>query len=155
MKDQLAKNELPPGAGVREIFQTVTGSPPVTDYLATRLQYVADLLAALGRAPESTCLVWREAASGIRQERVGAEVVVGRQPGGGLAFAEDDLLSRRHFSIRVDGSDFLLEDLQSRNGTAVNTSENRIRQRVLCDGDLIYAGRHIFVFLNPAGSDRS
>lgn len=154
MKEKSGDDAIPPGGELREIFQTVSGSPPPADHLVTRLQYVADLVGALGRAPAGPCLVWRESASVVRHARVGAELVVGRKPEAGLAFADDDLLSRRHFLIRAGGAACILDDLQSRNGTAVNTSEHRVREKVLRDGDLIYAGRHIFAFLNPADSGR-
>ena len=144
-------DEFPPDAELREIFQTVSGVPPASDQVVTRLQYVADMLAALGRQPAGPILAWRESDGSVRQVQIGCELIVGRQTGEpGLSLAGDDLLSRRHFAVRAISATGTLEDLASRNGTAINTSENRIRQTTLCDGDLIYAGRHIFVYLNPA-----
>ncbi len=143
-------NEFPPAAELREIFKTVSGVPPAGDHVATQLQYVADMLAALDRLPAEPILAWREGGDTVRHIPIGREILVGRQTGdSGLCLAGDDLLSRRHFAIRTTGAICALEDLASRNGTAINTSENRIRHTTLCDGDLIYAGRHIFVYLNP------
>jgi hypothetical protein len=142
---------IPPPAELREIFQTVSGGAPAADLFATRLQYVADLIAALGPLPQEPVLAWREAGNSARHARIGRKLVVGRQTGdSGLSLAGDDQLSRRHFALRTQGANCALQDLDSRNGTAINASENRIRKHSLCDGDLIYAGRHIFVYLNPA-----
>ena len=71
-------------------------------------------------------------------------LVVGRDPGadvhGGSA-----RLSRRHFDIQPGDAGFELGDLGSLNGTRVNGS--RVTRRILRDGDLIEAGRLIFVYL--------
>jgi pSer/pThr/pTyr-binding forkhead associated (FHA) protein len=114
------------------------------------LHYAAEFMAGLGGLPGGPVLAWRDAAGCVRHTDIASELVVGRRPGEGLTFAEDDLLSRRHFRICHDGTACALEDLNSRNGTTVNSSENRIRRTTLRDGDLIYAGRQILVYLNPA-----
>lgn len=142
--------EAIPPAELREIFQTVSGSVPAGDELARRLHYVAEVMAGLGATSGGPVLAWRDAGGGIRHADIASELVVGRRAGESLNFAEDDLLSRRHLRICNDGSTCALEDLNSRNGTSLNSSENRIRQATLRDGDLIYAGRQILVFLNPA-----
>jgi len=144
------KPEYPSAAELREILPTVIGAGAAGDPFATRLQYVADLLAKLGRLPAEPVLAWRETNGAVRHIAIGQELVVGRNTNAsGLSLAEDELLSRSHFVIRTEGPLGTLEDLASRNGTAVNTSENRATTAKLCDGDLIYAGRHIFVYLNP------
>ncbi|MCR4317249.1 MAG: HD domain-containing protein [Planctomycetes bacterium] len=50
----------------------------------------------------------------------------------------DDGISRRHFAIRSIGNSFLIEDLQSSNGTFVNGK--RIRSKILRTGDEIHIG---------------
>lgn len=57
----------------------------------------------------------------------------------------DAALSRRHFSILKEAGGFRLRDLGSRNGTFVN--EERIRDCVLKERDLVKAGRSHFVFM--------
>jgi FHA domain len=56
----------------------------------------------------------------------------------------DPSVSRQHATIVVRAGAFVLEDLRSQNGTFVNGE--RIRQRVLCDGDRIGIGEAAFVF---------
>ena len=56
----------------------------------------------------------------------------------------DPSVSRQHATIVVRSGAFVLEDLQSQNGTFVNGE--RIRQRVLCDGDRIGIGEAAFIF---------
>jgi hypothetical protein len=145
--------ERPSAAELREILPTVTGFSAAGDPFATRLQYVSDLVAELGTQLSKPILAWRDAGKAARHVPIGLELVVGRQTGeAGLSLPADDLLSRCHFVIRSDGPLGILEDLGSRNGTAINASNNRQNKTTLCDGDLIYAGRHIFVYLNPIRS---
>lgn len=57
---------------------------------------------------------------------------------------KDPKLSRIHCEIIKINSDFLLIDLQSQNGTKVNT--NNIHEVLLCDGDTIEIGRSKLIF---------
>ncbi len=69
---------------------------------------------------------------------VDACVVVGRALDCDIVL-DDERVSKRHFEILADGSDLLLTDLGSRNGTRVN---GRIQSDVqLRDGDVIELGR--------------
>jgi pSer/pThr/pTyr-binding forkhead associated (FHA) protein len=72
-------------------------------------------------------------------------VVVGRQAGCDLVL-EDPLLSRRHFRVSPAGEgDFILEDLDSKNSTYLNTK--RLAASVLLHyGDRIVAGRTVLRF---------
>jgi hypothetical protein len=149
MRDTPQPEAIPP-AELREIIQTVSGSIPAVDQLARRLHYVAEVMAGLGALPGGPVLAWRDIGGCVRHADIASELVVGRQAGDGLTFAEDELLSRHHFKVCYDGATCALEDLNSRNGTTVNSSEDRIRRATVRDGDLIYAGRQIFVYLNPA-----
>jgi DNA-binding winged helix-turn-helix (wHTH) protein len=47
------------------------------------------------------------------------ENVIGRDPGAGV-FVDDSTVSRRHARVTVSGSEAVLEDLSSKNGTTVN-----------------------------------
>jgi pSer/pThr/pTyr-binding forkhead associated (FHA) protein len=57
---------------------------------------------------------------------------------------DDPGASRQHAEIRRDGSDYVLVDLGSTNGTLVNNSP--VSQQVLQDGDRITIGRTVIEF---------
>jgi len=140
---------LPPANELRDAYRTLTGLPSPTDQLANRLQFIEDLLAGAKSLPDVPIIVWREPDHSLRHEVIGRELITGREAGrGGLTLADDKLLSRRHFAIRSEGEAWVLEDLKSRNGTAINRTENRVQSEILRDGDLIFAGNHVFVFMD-------
>ena len=60
---------------------------------------------------------------------------------------DDAALSRRHFLILREGKDYLLEDLNSRNGTFVDGQP--AKRTPLRHHDCIVAGRSVFVFSAP------
>ncbi len=60
------------------------------------------------------------------------------------AFVEDDALSRSHFLITNEGTEFCLIDLHSRNGTWVNGE--RVSAHKLHPHEIIAAGDSIFYF---------
>ena len=69
---------------------------------------------------------------------------IGRLPACDLC-VRDPHASRRHAEIRRVGSDWLLADLKSRNGTQVNGE--RAREHLLRHGDEIRIGEHSYMFL--------
>jgi hypothetical protein len=144
------KGATPPSAQeLRDACQTLSGMPASNSELATKLRYVAELLADAGPLPRFPLVVWREANQKVRHAVIQRPLVVGRAPGSaGLAFPEDRLLSREHFSLRVTEDGCLLRNLKSKNGTAINTANQSVGERLLRDGDLILAGNHIFAFLD-------
>lgn len=88
------------------------------------------------------------------------ETVLGRE-NGDIVFTDDPFLSRRHASVRIEGTSgldsakgmgagrrrFTLVDLGSSNGTAL-----RIRtEHRLAEGDLFRVGRHLFRFEATGG----
>src|SRR6266566_850357 len=134
---------------LRDACQTLSGMSASNSELASKLQYVANLLADAGLLPSSPVLVWRESDQTVRHAPIHDRLVVGRAPDpSGLAFPEDKLLSRHHFSIGITEEGCLLQNLNSKNGTAVNRAGETFPQRLLRDGDLILAGNHIFAFLD-------
>jgi len=143
-------SESPPSAEeLRAACQTLSGMPASNPELTAKLQFVAHLLADAGPLPSSAVLVWRESNQTVKHVPILDPLVVGRSPASpGLAFPEDKLLSRSHFSIRVTADGCLLQNLNSKNGTAVNRAGEAVPQRLLRDGDLILAGNHIFAFLD-------
>lgn len=148
----LSPESLPSPEQLREATQTLVGLPQPGEDLSRRLECVAALVAGAGPLPAAPVLLWREADNSVRHAVIGAELVVGRNTGqGGLTLGQDKTLSKRHFVIRNLANGCTLEDLQSRNGTAVNRPHQRIEWRVLRDGDLILAGDHTFAFLADGG----
>ena len=86
---------------------------------------------------------------GSRKERceIGdAPVIVGRN-GRAHVRVDDDGLSRRHFAILRDGEEYIIKDLNSRNGTWVDG--RRVLAEKLQHNDRILAGRTQFVFADP------
>jgi hypothetical protein len=129
--------------------QTLCGMPASNSDLAAKLQYVASLLADAEPLPSAPVLLWRESNQTVRHAVIHGTFVVGRAPElPGLAFPEDKLLSRSHFSVCVTEEGCLLRNLNSKNGTAVNRAGETTSQCLLLDGDLIFAGNHIFAFLD-------
>ncbi|NNK92477.1 MAG: DUF3662 domain-containing protein [Acidimicrobiia bacterium] len=72
-----------------------------------------------------------------------AEVIVGRDGSVDLVI-DDDLASRRHARLRSTERGWVLEDLESTNGTRVNGF--RTRAQLLTDGDNITIGATTFGF---------
>lgn len=61
---------------------------------------------------------------------------------------DDDNVSRRHAEIFREGNCVKLRDLDSTNGTFVNSQ--RVKESVLCDGDLILIGKVLFKFIRSS-----
>ena len=78
-------------------------------------------------AGQEACLIGRDAAADI--------------------LLEEPIVSSRHARIIPQGEAFLLVDLNSENGTYVNSK--RIKSLWLNDGDVITIGRHMMTFANP------
>src|SRR5579872_3373373 len=70
----------------------------------------------------------------------GGSVSLGRAASNDLSYPDDSGLSRQHFIIERVGSDLILRDLGSKNGTEVN-SQRVSGSSVLRPGDRIKAGR--------------
>jgi len=128
---------------------TLTETGEMPKELFKRLQYVAAIVADAGALFDEPLLLFRAPDKKVKYAKIGEELVVGREKPATLVFKEDLHLSRQHFRIRkgADGEHF--EDLTSSNGTFVNGI--RIESRELCDGDIIEAGRQVFVFLRRRG----
>jgi hypothetical protein len=70
-------------------------------------------------------------------------VVIGRLPECGVVLSDPNV-SRRHAEVRRQGSDVVVADLRSTNGTRVNGVP--VRERVLVDGDEISVGTTLIRF---------
>lgn len=71
--------------------------------------------------------------------RATESILVGRNTPRGLSIRDDLYLSREHFAVRSEGSNFRLIDIQSRNGTFLN-GQRVFSSAILCDGDVVRAG---------------
>jgi chromosome segregation ATPase len=80
------------------------------------------------------------------------EVTVGRNPGNTLR-VNNPSISRRHARFVLQGSEVVLHDLDSSNGSYVNG--NRIRSQALVDGDRVRIGEFPLDFVDEADSATS
>jgi predicted component of type VI protein secretion system len=81
-------------------------------------------------------------------ELAGESKTIGREPGNDIV-VENLLVSGYHARIDPAGKEFVLTDLQSKNGTFVNGE--RVTSTKLKNGDQILIGKHTLVFtLDPA-----
>jgi len=120
------------------------------DLLAARLEAAAALLGPLERQPVEASLVFaREVDAGVEAVPIGVGITVGRGSDCTICLPETAGLSRRHFAVRPEFGGWLLEDLASRNGTTVNALDEPVTRRMLRDGDLIFSGDAMFLFVNP------
>lgn len=74
-----------------------------------------------------------------------AECTIGRAPENGISVPDGSVSAKHARIVRTDDG-FLIEDLQSRNGTFVNGERVLDGQRKLADGDLIRVGKVIMTF---------
>ena len=83
---------------------------------------------------------------GMQYELVSDETLIGRNPTTHITLL-DEGISREHTMILYDQVDsaYLIEDLQSTNGTKVNGK--RVRSATLSDGDEIQIGHTRFRFV--------
>jgi DNA-binding winged helix-turn-helix (wHTH) protein len=85
-------------------------------------------------------VLWRDGQAGLSE----GEHVLGRDPDLVLFF-DSPSVSRRHALLRIAGSDAILQDLGSKNGTFIN--DRRIDSSVrLEDGDVVRIGSVEFTF---------
>jgi hypothetical protein len=73
-------------------------------------------------------------------------LTVGRNPASQL-FLDDVTVSRHHARVLRDAAGFLIEDLNSLNGTYVN--RRRVERHHLSDGDEVQIGKFKLSFLEP------
>ncbi|MEZ4704696.1 MAG: GGDEF domain-containing protein [Bdellovibrionota bacterium] len=82
---------------------------------------------------------------GKRYELVNQEKIVGRSMACEIRVNEDNV-SRQHARIYFNGTNYVVEDLNSTNGTFVNTK--KITTSVLTDGDLVMIGNTILKYIS-------
>lgn len=72
-----------------------------------------------------------------------AETSIGRLPDN-VVVIDNPAVSGHHARIFVDGADYVVEDLRSKNGTYVN--DKHVVRAALRDGDVLLVGKHRLVF---------
>lgn len=76
------------------------------------------------------------------------ELCIGRAPGQNDIVLAEDRVSRRHAVIKRSGKSFVIQDLDSANGTFVNGQ--RIKERVLADRDVVSIGNCNLIYEEQA-----
>ena len=95
--------------------------------------------AAFSNASRAYLVVHREEGPQTTEVASGAEVVIGRAADATITF-DDSRVSRRHALVRWADEKLTIEDLGSRNGTALNTKLLRGESAVVSAGDSIRIG---------------
>ena len=94
-------------------------------------------------------LVRRGALEGTQFQLLSTEQMAIGRSSDSKVFMDDVTVSRKHASIALVGTDWVLSDSGSLNGTYVN--KQRVTSTVLVDGDELQIGKFRFVFvLAPA-----
>jgi len=79
----------------------------------------------------------------VKRYPLGPIVTIGRLPDNAVVI-DNPAVSGHHACLSLDGSSFILEDLDSTNGTFVN--ERQITRHTLRNGDVIRIGKHALEF---------
>lgn len=79
----------------------------------------------------------------LKEYPTGVMVTIGRLPDN-VVIIDNPAVSSHHACVHRDGDQFIVEDLQSTNGTFVN--EKRVTRHTLRDGDVVLIGKHQIVF---------
>jgi pSer/pThr/pTyr-binding forkhead associated (FHA) protein len=74
---------------------------------------------------------------------IGSELTIGRLPDN-MVIIDNPAVSGHHARVFLEGNQFVLEDLQSKNGTYVN--EKHAVRATLKSGDVVLIGKHKLVF---------
>ena len=79
----------------------------------------------------------------LKECSVGLMATIGRLPDNTVVI-DNPAVSGHHACVFRDGDAYIVEDLQSTNGTFVN--EKRVTRRTLQNGDVVLVGKHTLVF---------
>ncbi|MGI5939591.1 MAG: FHA domain-containing protein [Thermoleophilia bacterium] len=105
-----------------------------------------------GQGAETITVLLIRAGGGREGETIPLDtdiLTIGRSPHSDI-FLDDVTVSRHHARVMRDDSGFVLEDLNSLNGTYVN--RKRIERHRLVERDELQIGKFKLVFLEPADS---
>jgi len=84
----------------------------------------------------------------LKECGLGLMATIGRLPDNNLVI-DNPAVSGHHACVFRDGDRFVVEDLESTNGTFVN--EQRVSRHTLHDGDVVAIGKHKLVFEQTGG----
>jgi chromosome segregation ATPase len=104
----------------------------------------------LGDVEPTRLLVRTQGETGIVQ-LLGRRTTLGRTPDNDMRI-DEDFISRHHAVVLLAGTNTVVEDLNSTNGTYVNGE--RINRRTLKEGDLVTLGKTEFRFVVKRPSDK-
>lgn len=108
-----------------------------------------------GGTPEATTVLLIRAGGGREGETIVLDtdvLTLGRSPHSDI-FLDDITVSRHHARVIRDEAGYLVEDLNSLNGTYVN--RKRIERHRLSDEDELQIGKFKLAFLEPIDEKRS
>jgi pSer/pThr/pTyr-binding forkhead associated (FHA) protein len=101
----------------------------------------------LGAAEPTLMLVRTQGETGIVQ-LLGRRTTIGRTPDNDIRI-DAEFISRHHAVVLLYGTKTVIEDLNSTNGTYVNSE--RVNRRTLKEGDIVTLGKSEFRFvIRPA-----
>lgn len=137
-------DELPLGweDALPTILGTQSGTPP--EMLMKRLRLADEYLKEEQGDSTAPRLLYRWDDKVHTLVVAEPQVVIGRGEGWDCTFP-DTAMSRPHFRVRPQNGEYILRDLDSKNGTRVNGEP--CSERVLIPGDLIEAGSVMFIFI--------
>jgi len=104
--------------------------------------------ATVGTHAAATLMVRSGPQAGDRFTLSGTPTRLGRHPDSDISL-DDISVSRRHAEISRQGSEYVLRDAGSLNGTYVN--QKPVESTVLQQGDEIQIGRFRLIYLGPSG----
>ena len=88
----------------------------------------------------------------LKTHEMGTTVTIGRLPDNSVAI-DDPAVSSHHACVVREGAFFIVEDLQSTNGTFVNG--RRVSRQILLPGNVVMVGKHRLVFDETPGAEPS
>ena len=86
----------------------------------------------------------------LKECAVGLIATIGRLPDNSIVI-ENPAVSGHHACVFRDADHFIVEDLESTNGTFVN--QKRVTRHTLHNGDVLLVGKHELVFDQMAGGE--
>ena len=95
-------------------------------------------------------LAWQREDGVFKRYPLGSMVTIGRLPDNTVVI-DNPAVSSHHACVFLDGEAFVVEDLQSTNGTFVNST--RVVRETLHHGDVVLIGQHRLVFDERAGTE--
>lgn len=131
------------GAGQSDDFGTILARSLLGPQLAGLVKSPDKAPAAAPAPPPPPSLVRSDGAE-LRLE--GDVLYLGRGPDNHIV-VNDKLVSRRHSVLKREGTNYVLEDLGTTNGTQVNGQ--RIQRHILAQGDVVRLGGTLFTYRVP------